>query len=255
MCQLLGHHPEIDSPVSGSPLCQALIGLRQHLSEDDYLSAQLDADFERTYARLMRSFRGFIDAWFAATERSWVVDKHRDWLKYLEIVHQLDPNCRLLVCVRELGQIYASLEAQHQNTLLLDFPDQRASLSRRDRAQYLFADEGMIGAPLRALESVQDLENALQQRLYYVVFEHLVSNPVEVMQGICDWLGVPSLEFDPQNLQPRSDGRDGYHQCKYPPQTYTAIQPPAQQPLPKRFEVMLRQSFGWFYETFYPGQL
>ncbi|MEL7314697.1 MAG: sulfotransferase [Cyanobacteria bacterium J06559_3] len=149
--QLLGHHPEIDSPVSSSPLCQALIGLRQHLSQDDCLSAQLDADFERTYARLMRSFRGFVDAWFAATEQSWVVDKHQDWLQHLEIVHQLDPNCRLLVCVRELGQIYASLEAQHQAT--------------------------------------------------------------------------------------------------------TAIQPPTHQPLPKRFEVMLRQSFGWFYETFYPGQL
>lgn len=255
LCQLLGHHPDIYSTGYSSPLCQTLVELRRQLSGTEFLLAQLDTDYERTYVRLVRSFRGFMDAWFAETEKPWVVDKNRGWLNQLEMLHLLDPDCHLLVCVRELGQIYGSIEAQHQDTLLLDFPDQLASLSRRDRAKRLFADDGVIGAPLSSLESVQDLEDSLQQRLYYVVFEHLISDPLAVLQGICQWLDLPLIQFNPQQLQPGARESDSYYRFKYPHQTYTAIQPTTTRPVPKRFEIMLRQNFEWFYETFYPGQL
>ncbi|MEL7313870.1 MAG: sulfotransferase [Cyanobacteria bacterium J06559_3] len=255
LCQLLHHHPKVHSPGFSSPLCSIMVELRKQLSQNEFFLAQLDADFDRAYGRLFNAFRGFINGWVTGVTEPYIVDKNRGWLNQVDLLHLLDPNCRLLVCVRELGQIYGSVEAQHQKTLLLDFPDHLAALSKSDRAKRLFADEGVIGAPLRALESVQDLEDALQERLYYVVFEHLISDPVEVMRGIYEWLGLPSTTFDPHKLQVNPRESDSYYRFKYPHQTYPAIQASTYRQVPKRFEIMLRQTFPWFYETFYPGQL
>ena len=165
LCQILGHHPDIYSPVHSSPLCQTLIGLRHNLSDSEFLLAQMDKEFDLVYQRLINAFRGFINGWFEETEQAWVVDKNRGWLNHLEIVHLLDPNFRMLVCVRELGQIYGSIEAQHQKTLMLDFPDHLANLSKAARAKKLFAEEGVIGSCLQAMEGLQDIEEELQKHL------------------------------------------------------------------------------------------
>ncbi len=87
----------------------------------------------------------------------------------------------MLVCVRELEQIYGSIEAQHQKTLLLNFPDHLAHLSRADRADQLSAVQGVIGQPLGSIEALQGIDAQLQKQLYYVVFEHLMKEPVAVM--------------------------------------------------------------------------
>ena len=255
LCQLLDHHPEIYCPRHSSPLCQTLVGLRQHLSDNDFLRAQLDVEFDLVYQRLMNAFQGFMNGWFAETDKEWVVDKNRGWLNHIETVAQLDPNFRMVVCVRELGQIVGSIEAQHQKTILLDFPDHLANLSRYGRADKLFADTGVVGGPLGSLEALQDLSTELQERLYYVVFEHLMQEPVSVMQGIYDWLQLPKAEFDPQNLTVKPHESDSYYRFKYPHVTRTAIAAPQPHAVPSRIQQQLQQKYAWFYQTFYPGLL
>jgi sulfotransferase len=254
LCQLLDHHPEIDHSGHSSPLCQTLNGLRYHLSDQQFLLAQLDVDFDHTYQRLVNAFRGFINGWFAQTAQTWVVDKNRGWLHHLETVNLLDPNFRMLVCVRELGQIYGSIETQHQKTLLLDFPDHLAELSRWERAEKLFDKTGVIGGPLSSIEALQDIDTRLQQHLYYVVFEHLVSEPIAVMQSIYQWLGLPKAKFDPQNLQTKPHESDSYYRFKYPHKTYKQIRSPSHHLIPARIQGSLQQRFAWFYNTFYPNQ-
>jgi sulfotransferase len=161
-------------------------------------------------------------------------------------------NYRKLVCVRELGQIYGSIEAQHQQALLLDFPDHLAMPSHYARADKLFAHEGVIGMPLKAIENLQDIDHQLQARLYYVVFEHLMREPVTVMREIYQWLKLPDVPLDPQRLQVKPHESDSYYRFKYRHQTYPQIQPPARHPIPQRIEAELRKNFAWFYQTFYP---
>ncbi len=253
LCQLLGHHADIYANGHSSPLCHTLMGLRHHLSDSDFLLSQLDVDFELTYQRLLNAFRGFVNGWCAGTDQPWFVDKNRGWLQHIETVSHLDPNFRMLVCVRELGQVYGSVEAQHQKTLLLDFPDHLANLSRGDRAGKLLAPEGIIGAPLRSIAALQDLDSQLQQQLYYVVFEQLVSEPLVVMQGIYDWLGISPAVFDPQNLTVKPHESDSHYRCKYLHSTHAQIQPPSLHLIPARIQSQTQQQFDWFYQTFYPG--
>ncbi len=255
LCQLLAHHPDIYCPGYSSPLCQTLTGLRYSLSDNDFLLAQMDPDFDRTYKRLFNAYRGFINGWFAETEQHWVIDKNRGWLQHLEMVNHLDPNFKMAICIRELGQIYGSIEAQHQRTLLLDFPDHLANLSRYGRAESLFGSSGVVGAPLRSIESLQDIDSQLQQHLFYIIFEDLLSEPQRVMQSLMQWLGQPSIEWDFQNLTVRPHESDSYYRFKYPHQTYSTLREPEQHLIPARIQAELQRQFSWFYQIFYPGLL
>jgi sulfotransferase len=255
LCQLLGIHSHIYSTGHSSPLSQTLNQLRHNLSDNEFLLSQLDGDFDLAYQRLLNAYRGFIQGWFTETKKPWVVDKNRGWLNQLETVHLLDPDCKMLVCVREPTQIYGSIEAQHQKTLLLDFPDHLASLSRHARADKLFADDGVIGAPLKAIEATQDISESLQKRLYYVVFEHLIQDPIAVMQDIYRWLNIPAENFNPQCLPVKAPESDSHYRFKYSHQTRERISPPQAHIIPIRIEAEIQKMCTDFYQLFYPNRI
>jgi sulfotransferase len=255
LCQLLDHHPDIDSPGHSSPLAQMVLGLRYQISDSDFFLAQLDADFERGYGRLLSAYRGLMAGWFADSDRAWVVDKSRSWLHHLELVQAIDPDFKMLVCIRELGQIYGSIEDRHQQTIALDFPDHLANLSREGRALKLFEPDGVVGGPLRAIEALQDVDTRLQEHLYYVIFEDLMDNPQGVMQGLCQWLDLPALELDPHQLRQQPQESDSYYRFKYPHTRRSAIAPPTPHLIPARIQAEIQRQAHWFYRTFYPGLL
>lgn len=254
LCQVLGEHPLVYSPGHSSPLCQTLNGLRHHLSDSDFMLSQLDVDFELGHTRLVNAFRGFMDGWFAETDSSWVVDKNRAWLQQLETVELLDPDFRMLVCLRDLGQVFGSIEAQHRKSLLLDFPDHLAALSPAARAEKLFAPEGVVGGPLGSLQALQDLPHRLHQRLFFVMFEDLMQRPVELTGEIYEWLGLPGHAIDADNLTVRPHESDSYYRFKYRHRTSPRIRPPASHNIPQRIAVELQRNFDWYYDMFYPSK-
>ena len=102
--------------------------------------------------------------------------------------------------MRELGQIYGSIEAQHQRTILVDFIDHLADFDRAGRADMLFAKDQAIGAPLISLHAVPDLPKAVQERLYLLRFEDLVEQPAARMSQIYAWLGLSAFKINPEKL-------------------------------------------------------
>jgi sulfotransferase len=181
-----------------------------------------------------------------------VVDKNRAWLRMIETVSLLDPDFRMLVCIRDLRQVYGSIEAQHQKTLLLDFPDHMPPHAAYERADGLFAKEGVIGGPLRSIEFLlQDAPLALRERVGFVAFEALVSDPQETMRLLYKWLELPMSQFEPQRLAVKPHESDSYYRWKYRHNTQTSIQPPVQHLISPRIEQEIVKNFGWFFEHFY----
>ncbi|MBX2864878.1 MAG: sulfotransferase [Leptolyngbyaceae cyanobacterium MAG.088] len=253
LSQLLAQHPDVHSTGYTSPLCDTLNGLRQHLSHSSHLYTHLDADFNPTYQRLISAYQGFMAGWFSQVDTAWAVDKNNDWLSNLEMLSHLGLNFRMVVMVRELGQIYGSIETQHQKTLLLDPPNQLAGLSRDDRAQALFEPSGPIGSPLAAISALQDVDSRLQQQLYYVVYEHLVQEPVTVIQKLFEWLDLAPAQVTPQNLKIASAPTGNHSHYKTHSAMQKQVQPIQQHVVPGRIQATLRQNFAWYYNTFYPN--
>lgn len=70
LCQLLAEHPEINSEGHSSPLCNALLATRRSISDAPFMLAQLDVQFEATYAHLKSAMQGFLYGWNADCKKT-----------------------------------------------------------------------------------------------------------------------------------------------------------------------------------------
>ena len=61
MCQLLAQHPEIYSTGHSSPLSNTLRKIRGSLTENSFMLAQMDVDFDLAYQRIGNAMTGFIN--------------------------------------------------------------------------------------------------------------------------------------------------------------------------------------------------
>jgi sulfotransferase len=251
LCQLLSEHPQILSEGNSSPLCSALLRMRHGISDDEFFLAQLDVDFDRAYGHLSAALRGFVRGWYQDCNKTLVIDKNRGWLRNFEYLLAIEPDALLLVCVRELGQIYGSVEAQHQRTILIDFPDHTANHDRYSRADVLFAKDGVIGNPLRAIEAIQDLSIEIRQRIHLVAFERLVHDPLATMKEVFKWIGAAPHHLDPKNLTVRPSESDSHYRHKYPHQQRSAIELPPKHAIPGRIQSEIERTYAWYYDHFY----
>lgn len=252
MCQLLAQHPDLHSEGNSSPVCAALQNMRRSISDDPFFLSQLDTAFDASYAHLKTAMQGFLRGWYQDCGKLGVVDKSRAWLHAVEMLLQLAPEAKLIVCVRELGQVYGSVEAQHQRTILLDFIDHLADYDRLGRADILFAKDRTIGSPLSALQAALDLPLAVQQKLYVVRFEDLMARPSECMSHLYAWLGLAPFKIDPDNLGVGLRESDSHYRMKYTHRQFASIRAPQPHAIPPRIQQQIENAYGWFYEMYYP---
>jgi sulfotransferase len=249
---LLAEHPDIHCEGHSSPLCNALLSTRRTISDDSFMLSQLDVQFDATYGHLKTAMQGFLNGWYAGVSKPIIADKNRAWLLCIEFLLQLNPDARLLVCVRDLAQVYGSIESQHQKTILIDFIDHLADFDRLGRADQLFAKDKSIGAPLSSIQSVQDLPKAVKDRIYFVRFEDLIGKPVETMQLVYKWLGASPHQIDPLNLTVRPHESDSHFRHKYLHRQNSTIAPPKPHEIPPRVQELIKKACGWYYDWFYP---
>ena len=253
LCQLLAEHPEIHCEGHSSPLCNSLLATRRFISDDQFMLSQLDVQFDATYGHLRTAMQGFLHGWHAGCDEAVVADKNRAWLHCIEFLLHLDPQARLVISIRELGQIYGSIEAQHQKTILLDFIDHLADFDRFGRADQLFAKDKAIGAPLSSIQAVQDLPQSVKDRLYFVKFEDLMAQPADTMEKVFKWLGVSAHRTDPKKLVVRPHESDSHYRHKYLHRQQGKIAAPKRHDIPPRIQTLIETACGWYYEWFYPG--
>jgi sulfotransferase len=252
LCQLLREHPDVFCEGFSSPLCNSLLGMRRFISDDPFMLSQLDVQFDATYQHLHDGMRGFLRGWYNQTDKAAVVDKNRAWLHCIEFLLQLEPQAKVLVPIRELGQIYGSIESQHQKTILLDFIDHLADFDRFGRADQLFAKDKAIGAPLSSILAVQDFPQHVKDRLYFVKFEDLMASPVETMQKVYQFIGVSQHTIDTERLTVRPHESDSYYRYKYLHRQHDNVSAPKLHTIPARIQQRIESVNAWFYDWFYP---
>ena len=222
------------------------------VSDDQFFLSQLDNSFETSYAHLTSAMQGFLRGWYQSCHKKVVVDKNRAWLHAIEMLLQLAPETKLIVCIRELGQIYGSIEAQHQRTILVDFIDHLADYDRFGRADILFAKDKAIGAPLISLHAVQDLPVEVQKRLYFVRFEDLLEQPVRVMSSLYQWIGLSPFEINPEKLLIGQQESDSHYHMKYPHRQTDKIVKSKLHKISPRIQAQIEKTCAWFYQLYYP---
>ena len=254
LCQLLAQHPDVYSTGHSSPLVAVLENIRSTFSSSDFSLAQLDVDFDLAYGRIENVLKSVLAGWFAETKKEHVVDKNRGWLRMAEMLNDLHEDWRILVCIRDLTQIYGSIEKQHAKTRFLNFADGTDAHGSMARADKLFGKGGVVGGPLQFIADIQDvLDPAISERIQYVPFEYLTQNPSKAVEEMFEWLGLKPHKINPKKLTTRPHESDSYYRFKYRHETRSSISVPDRHIIPKRVEDGLRKNFKWYFDRFYPG--
>lgn len=252
LSNILGMHPQIHATPT-SPLASIVEAMRQSWSQDPALLAQLDTHSEQVQRRLARATRAFMEAWSSDTEHPVTVDKSRYWLYIVETVRALDPDFKMIVCLRDLRDIYKSIEQQHRKTLLLSFPGRVEQNLVESRATQLFSATGIVGGPLKALYNLNDIPD-VRSNLYFWRYESFIKNPPGVMEELLRWLDVTPSSIPLEEIAQTTTESDSHYHLKFPHRVSSQLRPPggfAHADLSPRILNDIVGKNAWYYRQFY----
>lgn len=253
LCNILNSHPQIKSSTS-SPLCSLLNKMKSEWSDNPFLLSQLDDNFEEVYRKLKRSTKAFMEAWTDDVKGELRIDKNRGWVHHLETLRHLYPDFKIIITLRDLRNIYASIENQHRQTLLLDFPDHMEANNIDRRASALFNDNGVIGSCIKGLENIGDIPD-ISSHIFYWRYEDFLDKPKEAISLLFEWLEIEEIDFKPNEIKQTLFESDSYYHFKYRHFINTGIKPPKSIndiKISPRILNTIMVKFKDFYKTYYP---
>lgn len=252
LANLLAMHPEIQSTPS-SPLCTLLQAMRRTISNDPFFKSQLDINFDGMQNKVKRAMLSTIQAWSDDGIKPVVVDKNRGWLFNIEWMKELIPDFKMIVTIRDLRNVYSSIENQHRKTLFIEFPDGLEHNIVDVRASNLFSDGGLVGNCIKAIRNIGDIPNIVDHLLIWR-YEDLLDNPENNLNKTFEFLGVTPYKIDINNIIQSTTESDSHYNMKYPHivkknlekqnNDFNLISPRIIQEIISRFK--------WYYDSYYP---
>ncbi len=212
---LLRQNPRFSAAMT-SPVAMLCGSLQQKMSGGGEFSVFFDD------ARRSAMLRGLFDSYYDSLPDDHVVfDTSRSWTGKAACLGALYPQSRIICCVREIGWIIDSVERMlTKNPLQLSriFGFKRGA-SVYSRVETLMNSEtGLIGLAWSTLREAWFGEHA--KRLIVIPYDHLASNPREVLDKLYAALGEPPFAHDFDNAtydEPDYDanlGMPGMHKVR-----------------------------------------
>ena len=234
LCNILAQNPRFHATAT-SGILEILFAVRNKWDGLTEFRAMPQAQSDAAKRRVLR---GILESYFADIDRPVVFDKSRGWLAHIEMAEwALERKIKILVPVRDIRDILASFEKLWRDT-------SRKSQIAGEAENYIQFQslEGRLDFWSRADQPVglayNRVRDAIQRgygdRLHFVRFEALTSNPRQTMREIYAFLGEPWYEHDFDNVEQvtveddRVHGFDGLHTIRpkvapVPPQWPTVL--------------------------------
>jgi sulfotransferase len=221
LCNILNQNPKFWA-TSTSILPQLCSGVVNMWSNSVEIKSDMGREKDATEQRLRGSLRAFCDTWHRRDDgRAIIFDKSRGWSHNLILLRELYPDAKVLVTVRDLKNVFSSVEKQHRKTPLLNEATGPLEKTIFDRADKMFSPQGLIGSPITGVEDI------LRRKLnvYWVKFDQLSKFPVEVMREIYGYLEEPQFTHDFENIINTSTDPDSLYNFKFPHKGEGKVQP------------------------------
>ena len=244
-------NPEIYStPTSGA--VEFLLGARTLYSTGDAFKAQDPAQMQKAFQGFCKE--GLYGYFNAITDRPYVVDKSRAWLGNFRFANFIEPGAKVIVMVRDLRGIFASMEKNyrknpHKDPQIVNGAQLR-NMNTDTRLQH-FSMSPPVGPSLEWL--YDSIIQGYDQRILFIRYEDFTQNPDAEMKRVYNYLELPYFAHDFNNVEQLTHENDvihgifGDHQIK-----------PKIEPLVEDYVNILgyhncdkiKQSYAWFYNRF-----
>lgn len=193
-------------------MAQTMRTVSQLWSNAPEIRSELINDQVATDRRMADASRAILESWYK--DRAEVVfDKGRGWNTQATLFHYLYPEGKMLVCVRDLREIFASVERQHRANPVLSEAQNPLQETTFARADSFFSPQGLIGHPV---VGVEDLLRNHYEWVYLVQYETFVKNPTLVMDRVYAFLGEEPFAHNFENVENKATDTDALYLNKFP---------------------------------------
>ena len=210
LCNILNQNPKFKA-TSTSTLCKLLTSVSNLASTSFEYKAELDRDKNGATERLVRTLKAMVENWHNTDKV--IFDKSREWSHHILMLRQLYPDCKVICMVRDLRNVFASIEKQHRKSPVFDSAVNATQKTIETRGDTMFAKDGLIGHPL---EGINDLRQRNHNGVLFVQYETLVKNPQLVMDKIYELIGEEPFKHDFDNVKNTAEEPDGFYLHKFP---------------------------------------
>ena len=186
------------TPTSG--VLELVFAARGNYTDSPEFKAQ-DADLMKT--GFLSFCRNGMDGYYnAITDKKYVIDKSRGWGIHYDFLNLIYPNPKIVVMVRDLRDVFASMEKNYRKN-----PDkanpilnwaQMAGTTVPKRVD-IWAQSQPIGLAIERLQELFRL--GIDSKVLFVKFEDLCLYPETTMTRIYEYLEVPYYEHNFDNIQ------------------------------------------------------
>ena len=254
LCNLLNQNPDVFAS-STSPIPSLLNVMTHSWSSSAEVRAGLIRDSHWQEERLRTAARGFIEGYYQDRGKEIVFDKSRGWSNNLLTLWELYQNAKVIVTIRDLRNLFASVEKQHRKTALFDEAQDIKAKTIYARADTQFSAQGLIGGPL---EGIQDIINrGLDKRVFWLPLEDFSQSPSHSLSQLYKYLDLPGFQHDLLNVENTAEDVDAAYLLKYPHQGSGKVIPsdPSEweRYMSKDLADLIVGRFAWYYHRFYPS--
>lgn len=153
---------------------------------------------------MLDSVNGLIDGYYKRIDKKVIFNCNRGWNKNVEYLKKINPNFKVICCVRDYKLILNSFEMIYKNRRLID-PINNAIYNRTNdntltvwhRTNYL-ANESFVRFAYNAMKEAY--YGPYRNHLLLVEYNDLTMNPKETMQKVYDFIGEPYYNHDFDNV-------------------------------------------------------
>ena len=248
---ILAQNPEIyPTPTSG--IFEMFNNVRAVYSNAPEFKAQDETLMEKGYRGLLKS--GIYGFFNEITDRPYVVDKCRGWSMEYKFIDFFDPNPKIICMVRDLRDIFASMEKNFRENAdkqdpILDWSKQQGTTvpKRVD----MWGANPPVGMAIERLSELYRM--GINTNILFVKFEDLCLYPEVQMKRIYDYLELPYFEHDFDNIEQLTKEDDevygiyGDHKIR---KKLSPVRSRAVELLGKDVSDWIYNNYKWFYDRF-----
>lgn len=199
---LLNQNPRIHTEPA-SPIMDFVMAVNKAVDKNEHYAAYPKQ--QSVFAVVQSIFQ----AYYWHTAKPVVFDKNRGWPGQIKGLEQcVVPKAKIICPVRNIDEVLASfLKIANANpfnaeTGKLNFIDHSLLLINKpindeSRCELIMSDKGMIGQCMGAMQDA--IKNGFRDRLHFVEYDLLVSDPQKALNGIYDFIEEES--FDGHNFE------------------------------------------------------
>lgn len=248
LCNILNQNSKLYA-TSTSELPRFLSEITNAWTNSIDVKNELNRDREKTEDKMVRTMRAYVEAWHDSDKL--VFDKSRGWSNNILMLQKLYPESKTIVMIRDLRNVFASIEKQHRKFPLLDEAGDMTSKTLFNRADTMFAPQGIIGAPIVGIE---DIIRRKHKNVLFLKCEELTEAPKKVMENLYKFLELESYDHDFDNVVNTSADPDGFYLWKYPHEGSGKVEPTNQDEwkeyVSDDLARVIMERFEWFNKQF-----